>query len=164
MAQTAVPTRERLRQAQGAFEIGGDRRSGRIFRMMDTPLEQLFADGRITNLDYDTLCRLRMHWTLGQLGGAPRAIDYDRINVHVASEQNGSERELFHREMFELGWRNLAMLERGVIGAVVLQETALAIAGTMLGYASPYRARNAALDLIRSGAAALANSYSKFRI
>jgi hypothetical protein len=100
-----------------------------------------------------------MHWSLGALAGSPQSVDFNR----VARDWNGiaqSERELYHREMFDLGWRDLIALERGVIGAVVLSEMSLVDAGTALGYRSQYRARQAALVLLRSGAARLAAAWS----
>lgn len=159
MADTAMPTSERLKRAAGAFQIGGDRRSGRIFRMLDSPLEQIFADKKIDDLEYEALRRLRMHWTLGQLAGSPQSVDFNR----VARDWNGSaqsERELYHREMFGDGWGKLERLERSIIGAVVLTEIGLAVAGVMLGYRSPYRARAAALELLRAGADRLAMAWS----
>jgi hypothetical protein len=159
MADTAMPTAERLRQAAGSFQIGGDRRSGRIFRMLDAPLEQIFAEKKINDLEYEALRRLRMHWTLGQLAGSPQSVDFNR----VARDWNGiaqSERELYHREMFGIGWNKLEQLERGIIGAVALSEITLAVAGLSLGYRSLYRARLAALDLLHSGAGKLAMAWS----
>jgi hypothetical protein len=159
MADTAMPTAERLRHAAGSFQIGGDRRSGRIFRMLDAPLEQIFADKKLSDLQYESLRRLRMHWTLGQLAGSPQSIDYNR----VARDWNGtaqSERELFHREMFGIGWQELGGLERSIVGAVVLSEIALSLAGALLGYRSPYRARVAALELLQASAGKLAAAWS----
>lgn len=156
MAAEAMPTPERLRRAAGAFEIGGDRRTGRVIRLMDAPLQRLRADHRLDELDYEALCRLHRHWVLGQLGGAPRAIDYNRVTVHEAGGAAFSERELFHRSMFRLGWGELVTLERLATGAVVLAEVALAEAGGALGYQSPYRARSAILELLRSSANKLA--------
>ena len=150
-----MPTAERLRQAEGSFEIGGDRRSGRIVRMLDAPLEKLFSNHKLNDLEYESLRRLRMHWTLGQLSGSPQSVDLNRV-AHDWSGNAQSEREVFHRQQFEIGWRALLPLERGVVGAFALNEIALAIVGLGLGYRSPYHARCAALELLQRGADTLA--------
>jgi len=154
MADTAMPTAERLERAGGAFEIGGDKRTGRVVRMLDAPIEKLFAEHHLKDLDYAALCLLRTHWTLGQLSGNPQSIDYNRI-THAWNNANQSERELFHREMFEIGWICLEQIERQVMGAIVLNEIALTEAGSMLGYRSPYRARMAVLEILQKGASKL---------
>ena len=158
MAAEAMPTAERLKQASGAFHIGGDRRSGRIFRMLDAPLERIYADKKLNETEYESLKRLRMHYTLGQLSGSPQSVDFNRVSFRWRGDSQ-TERELFHREMFASGWLAMLPLERGVIGAVVLSEIELAMVGEFLGYRSPYRGRVAALDLLRAGAAKLATTW-----
>lgn len=159
MANTAMPTQERLRQAAGNFQIGGDKRSGRIFRMLDSPLEQIFAQRKLDDLQYESLRRLRMHWTLGQLAGSLQSADYNSISRDWNGTAQG-ERELYHREMFGIGWSVLDKLESTIIGGIVLSEIALAHAGSLLGYRSPFRARTAALALLQSGADKLAQAWN----
>jgi hypothetical protein len=157
MADSAMPTQERLQQAKGAFQIGGDRRC-KIFRMLDAPLEQIFSQQKISDLQYEALRQLRVHWYLGQLAGMPRSIDMNRVTV----DWNGlgqSERELMHRQAYDIGWRELARLEQIAVNAVVLVENPLAVAGLELGYRSPYRGRVAVLELLRSAAAKLVKAW-----
>jgi hypothetical protein len=151
LIDSAMPTHERLRHAHGAFEIGGDKRSGRIFRMLDSPLEQLKSENRISELHYEALRKLRMHWYLGNLAGAPGAVDLNRI-VARGNGAAQSERELMHRQEFRQAMAQMMAVEREITNAVVLLELALAHAGSLLGYRSPYRARLAALDWLCSGA------------
>jgi hypothetical protein len=154
MADTAMPTQERLQQSQGAFQIGGDKRSGKIFRMFDTPLQRIFSEQKISELQYEALRQLHTHWFLGQLAGIPRSVDLNRIAV----DWNGSaasERELMHREAFDIGWRALERLERFAVNVVILIEQPLTVAGHEIGYRSPYRARLAALELLQSAAGKL---------
>ena len=158
MAESAMPTAERLKQAAGAFDIGGDKRSGRVFRMLDAPLEILFSAKKLTDLEYESLRRLRMHWTLGLLSGSLQSADFNRVADHLSVAAQ-SEREIYHREMFNIGWVAMVPLERATVGAVALNEIALAIVGAALGYQSPYRARSVVLELMQSGAARIAQAW-----
>jgi hypothetical protein len=151
MVAEAMPTQERLKHAQGAFQIGGDKRSGKIFRMFDTPLQRIFSEQKISELQYEALRQLHAHWFLGQLAGMPRSFDLN----HISGNWNGStasERELIHRQMFEMGWKMLENLEQKIVNIVVLTEQPLVEAGQMLGYRSPYRGRVAALEILRQAA------------
>jgi hypothetical protein len=158
-AHTAMPTAERLKHAgKGGFTIGGEQRGVKIFRMLDAPIEQLLAENKLTNLQYEALRRLRLHWYCGHLAGLPHAVDLNRV-AGFGSGLGQGERELLHREAFDQGWRTLALNEHGVVGCVVLSEYSLALAGSELGYSSPYRARQAALELLLSAADRLAKAW-----
>lgn len=158
MAETAMPTQRRLAQAGAAFEIGGDARSGRVIRMLDSPLEQLLSERKLSEQHYEVLRRLRLHWYLGKIVGQVHAIDLNQVQT-AWSGLAQNERALLHREAFDQGWSVLERLERGVVNAVVLTETGLTEAGAGLGYRSPYRGRVAALELLQSGAGRLVRAW-----
>lgn len=156
MAETAMPTTERLRQAGDAFEIGGNARVGRIVRMLDAPLEQLYARRQLLQAQYEALRRQRLHWWLGAMASPLRAADLNRVSAPAWDALGQSERELMHRQAFDAGWALLNLAQRGVVTTVVLTEAGLTDAGAELGYRSLYRGRMAALDMLRASAEALA--------
>jgi hypothetical protein len=153
LAESAMPTAERLRHAGGAFEIGGNARSGRIVRMLD-PLQQLFSVHQLTETQHGALIRLRAHWSLGLLSGSMGSLDLDRVRQSGAGSRE--EQCLLHREAFRLAWARLTRTEREVVYTVVLTEGGLTSAGAVLGYRSPYHGRMAALALLRSSGETLA--------
>jgi hypothetical protein len=154
-----MPTRERLEKARGAFEIGGDG-SRRIVRMLDAPLEQMRTRGQLTENQYQTLVRVRMHWFIGYHGGSLQAIYLGRVTAHNRDYgMASSEQEIWHREMFGVAFGGLLVIERDVVTMVVIQERSLAEAGTALGYHSPYRARQAALECLRGAAAEIMSAW-----
>jgi hypothetical protein len=156
MADSAMPTIERLKHAGGHFQIGGDKRTGRIMRMTDSPLEILFAEQKLTDLQYEMLRRLRLHWFFGQLAGNPLSANLDRVGSADWDGLQQNERELMHRKSFNNAWFHLLEIERVVINAVALTETGLTDAGAQLGFKSPYRGRVAALEVLHAGADRLA--------
>ena len=151
------PTPERFKHAAGGFEIGGDERSGRILRMRDAPIDRLRADHRLTFVQYEALARLARHWTLGGLAGSARSVNLDRVGGSGTSGRDGaSETQIINAQAFQQAFDALERLERIVVSAVVLLEEPLVQAGTMLGFTSPYRARQAALGHLVAAADRLA--------
>lgn len=158
MAIQAMPTRERLAQAQGAFQIGGDRRT-KVFRMLDTPLESLYNSEKLTGIQYDALRSLHLHWYVGLMSGSAKSVDLNRISSPDWARMSIGERELMHRQCFDVGWSCLDVSQKVVVNVVALEESGLQVAGFKLGYASPYRGRIAALELLQSGGDALAKAW-----
>lgn len=148
LSQGAMPTRERLEKASGAFEIGGDG-SRRIVRMLDAPLEQLRARSQITEQQYRVLERLRLHWYLGHHAGSLRAADLNRV---MASNRDygetATEQALRHRELFDAAADSLSKLECAVMTWVILGECSVTEIGALIGYRSPYRGRQAVIEIL----------------
>lgn len=145
-----MPTRERLAKAGGDFEIGGDG-SRRIVRMLDAPLEQMRAREQLTEQQYQILGKLRLHWFLGHQSGGLHAVDLNRmvLGVRKGGEPAG-EVEILHREMFDTAFAALQALERDVTARVVIEEYSTTTAGALIGYRSPYRARQAVIECLRA--------------
>lgn len=157
LSEDAMPTRERLEHSTGAFEIGGRRGGKRVLRMLDTPLERIFLEHRLSPTQYDALRRLRVHWFLG-ITGRIQAANLDRTQADWSGLER-NERELMHRQAFDAGWGGLDRPQAVVVNAVVLVEQGLVEAGAELGYRSPYRGRQAALELLQAGGEQLAQTW-----
>jgi hypothetical protein len=158
-----TPTPQRYKHAQGAFEIGGDKRSGkgnRIVRMLDSPLEQVWTNNQITDAQYENMRRLRLHWFLGDLAGSPQSMNYNRVGTNDWINLGTSERQLQHKQEFIRAFDVLTTIEKQIVSAVVLIEIPLSVAGVELGYRSPYRARQAALEILRGAADRLARVWA----
>lgn len=151
MAAEAMPTSERLKQAAGAFEIGGDRGGKKVFRMLDAPIERLLLEHKLSDVQYESLRRLRVHYLLGNIAGNLQSGDLDRVR----QDQNNlvsTERGLMHREAFHQGFDILTLLQKMCVNSVVLIETEMAVTGAGLGYSSPYRGRLAVLGYLHDAA------------
>jgi hypothetical protein len=154
------PTVERIGKAAGAFEVGGDRRSRyRVYRMRDTPLDRLFAEHRISGVQFAATQKFRLHWFCGSFAGSLRSVDPDRVYAVDYSTMTGlarSQREAEHRDEYQRARAALGGVARIVIEGVACCEFSLEAAGVWLGYRSPFRARMAALELFCGGADQLA--------
>jgi hypothetical protein len=145
------PTRERLRHAgRGGFHIGGDQRSTRVYRMCDAPIERARAAGQLSEDQFEALQRLWVNWHFGQLDGGLHTIDLDRVSCGVMGEPaNGGLRAA----KFHAAWQRLEPEQRDIVGLVVLAEYSLKHAGQLLlGFRSPCRAKEAALQALQAAA------------
>ena len=148
LSQSAMPTRERLAKAATDFEIRGTGRH-RVVRMLDAPLEQLWARAQITEQQYQVLGKLRLHWFLGHQAVSLRAADLNRIMApHRDFGETSSQQALWHREMFDAGYSSLEALKSAVTYMVVLQEIGVNEVGAELGYRSPYRGRQFVIECL----------------
>ena len=145
------PTPERLKHSGGALAVGGDQRSAKVVRMMDSPLDRLRHEGRLSELQHTALARLHRHWMLGALSGTPRSVDLNRTASQGPGDGAG-EYQTMHQDCFRHAFNILHPLERVICSATILEEQPVDQAGTMLGYTSRYRARMAAMEQLRSAA------------
>lgn len=158
MQAEAMPTAQRLQHAGGAFEIGGNGRGKRIFRMLDAPIEQLLKENKLNDAQYEALRLMRVHWYLGSLSGNLRSTDLDRLpddQMNLTSVERG----LMHREAFYAGWKMLDLLQKAAVNSVVLIEQSLTATGADLGYSSPYRGRVAVLGYLHGAAEQLIDAW-----
>lgn len=158
-----MPTPQRLSHAtmqagSTGFEIGGDG-SRRIVRMLDAPLEQMRARTQITEPQYQTLARLKLHWFLGYQAGSLRAVDLNRVMQGTGQMETLGEQAIWHRERVEGAFQALQALEREVTAKVVLEEFNLNTVGAWIGYGSPYRGRQAVLDALRYAAVKITSAW-----
>lgn len=158
LSESAMPTRERLAMAGGAFEIGGHG-PRRMVRMTDAPLEQLRARALLTEAQYQTLWRLGVHHFMGFRSAHLRAVDLNRIAAPGFHSETTGERAARHREIFFVGWKALNAAECFVVLEMVLMERGITTVGAEIGYRSPYRGRQAVLEALRSAAGKITSAW-----
>ena len=155
LSSDAMPTKQRLEK--GAFEIGGVG-PHRVVRMLDAPLEQALAREQITETQFQVLARYRMHWFLGHHSGNLRAIDLDRVMVSGQVDRGGGQ-GIWHSQMYLVANGSMRNLEREVTTMVAIEECSVTEVGSCLGYRSPYRGREAVLEILRSASKKITSAW-----
>jgi hypothetical protein len=162
------PTQERISHSQGAFVVGGDDSVGRVYQFLDTPLDRLYsrlARGAGTRetadlqTEYTALRKYRHHWHQAGLEASLPSVDPGRAFASDPSNFSGmakSERQYDHRAKFRQAREILGHRVGIVIDNVICAEQTLEIAGFSIGYASPFRARKAATEMVRDAGYRLA--------
>lgn len=149
-------TPERLRREP--FEVGDDRQGTKIVRII-SPLERMRRDGRLSGAEYDALQRYKHHWHHSGQQPALSSVDPNRIfasDVLSFSGMAKSEAQAHHRQQYRAARLHLGHRPGIVADNVVCYENTLEIAGYGIGYASPYRARAAAFEILQDCAHRLA--------
>jgi hypothetical protein len=153
------PTDERLGKATGAFEVGGGDRGVRTYIFADGPLDRMFKGKRIDPIEYSALQRYKHHWYHGGLEISLGSVDLNRIFASDPGSMSGmakSEKQAHHRKQYREA-RDLIGHRPGiVVDNVVCAEWPLHTAGHSIGYDSPYRARQAAAEILRDAGYRLA--------
>jgi len=162
------PTPERLWKSADAFDIGGDSQGGvRTYIFADSPLGRMFKGKRIDPIEFTALQRYKHHWYHGGLEVSMGSVDLNRVFASDPSGMSGmakSERQAHHRQQYRAA---KAEFEKAVppfhskynrdtyghkmgivVDNVICAEWPLHIAGHLIGYESPYRARAAATEII----------------
>jgi len=160
----AGPTPERLRRSQGFFEIGGDRRTGHRFRMADTPLARALMRQKLSGDEYSGLKQYALHWFAGGLQGHLNSIDLNRILAFDPGSMTGlakSEAQADHRQAYYDAREHLGYRPAFVADCVACWELNLERVGHMMGFRSNYRAREAALYILRDAGYRLGRFWSE---
>jgi hypothetical protein len=154
------PTPERLRQSEGHFDIGGDKRVGQRFKMRDTPLGRALVRQKISEAEYAGLKKYALHWFAGGLAGHLNSVDLNRVLAFDPMAMTGlarSEAQLDHRKEYNEARAYLGIRQSRegaglvlVADCVACWEVSLEHAGHLLGFVSPYRAREAAASALRA--------------
>ncbi len=162
------PTPERLAVAAGAVSIGGQDRGTRIYHLVDSPLDRLYA--RLTKAasghqeqdlrkEYIGLQRYRLHWHNAGLQASVGSVDLNRIFASDPGSMSGmpkSERQAHHRQEWRAAREELGHRPGIVVDNVVCAEWPLHIAGHSVGYSSPHRGREAVTGILRDAGYRLA--------
>lgn len=162
----AGPTPERLRQSAGFFEVGGNRRDGQRFKMADNPLGRALIRQKISPPEYTALKLYALHWFAGGLQGHLNSIDLNRIFAFDPARMTGlaqSEAQADHRAAYHLARAHLGARPAFVADSVACHEVDLEGTGRALGFKSPYRARVAALDILRDAGYRLGKLWESLR-
>lgn len=145
------PTNERLGKAVHGYEVGDDQQGGKVYFIELRPIAAMLKARQIDGKQYAALDKFHKHWFNSKLTGGCRSVDFNRVyapdpyDYLDASERQWSNRREYHRAL-----DGLAFQERIIATNLILSETMTAEqCGYGLGYRSPYRARSAAVTVVR---------------
>jgi len=119
--------------------------------MMDDNLGRLALQKLITEQQYKALQRYAVHWYAGGMAGALSSFDLDRIraiNPGVLGGLARNERELTHKRLYQDARLSIGAERARIADHVACYDGSLVSAGTLLGYASPFRGRQAAARIL----------------
>jgi hypothetical protein len=152
------PTQGRIAAAGGSYVIGGDR--GHLtFTMQDSPLDRLHGRRAIGDKEYSALKRYYHHWHCAGLQSAVGSVDLNRIFASDPGSMSGmakSEKQFYHRQEYRAARKEIGHRPGIVVDNVVCAEVSIEIAGYSIGFTSPYRARQAATEMLRDAGYRLA--------
>jgi len=155
----SMPTPERMARAGSDFEVGGDERTGKVIRVLDSPLDRMRSRGAIDPVEYQALQRFKHHWHHGGLAPAVGSVDLNRVFASDPLSHSGmarSERQAHHRDQWRKACAILGHRSRITVENVVCAEQTLAIAGLALGWDSKPQAIAAASEILRDAGYRLA--------
>jgi hypothetical protein len=159
-AVEGIPTASRLAMAGVDLLIGGDERTGRRYVMQDNPLDRALKRGVISGSQHSALEKFRHHWFHAGLSPSVGSIDFDRVFSSDPGNASGmakSENQAFHRGKYREAVREIGAHASAIVERVVCQGHSFDEAGTKMGWASPYRARKGARELLSGAATKLAS-------
>lgn len=146
------PTPERLEKATQGFEIGDDDQGTRVYTIQLRPIAAMLKARQIDGKQFNALDKFHKHWFNAKLGGGCRSVDFNRVYAPdpFSDYLNASERQWRNRAEYNAALDQLGFQERIIANNLILSETMSAEeCGYGLGYRSPYRARAAAVTVIR---------------
>lgn len=154
-ADHSNPTPERMARAGEAFEVGGDERTGKIIRVLDSPLDRLLSQDKIDGREYAALDKLRHHWWHSSLSGSPRSADLNRAwanDVFGFSHMPKTEVEAHHRKQYREAMKLFGHIRGIVIQNALFSEQPLHFCCPGFGGTSAYRARERAKVELKAAA------------
>jgi hypothetical protein len=147
------PTSERLEKAAHGHEVGDDRQGNKVYFIELRPIVAMLKKRQIDGRQFQALDKFHKHWFNAKLGGGCRSVDFNRIyapDPFADNFLNANERQIANRREYNSALDRLAFQERIIATNLILSETMTAEqCGYGLGYRSPYRARSAAVTVIR---------------
>lgn len=151
------PTPERMKKDDATLHVvGGSEREGRlIITIKGAPLDRIFARKAITGREYAALQKYKHHWYHAGLEYRLSSVDLNRIFSNDPGSMSGmaaSEQQAFHRKLYREARELIGHQPGIVVDNVICNEHSLEVGGHSIGYASPYRARQKALELIKGAA------------
>ncbi len=159
------PTPERLSKAKHGYETGDDEQGTRIYTIQLRPIAAMLKARQIDGQQFEALDKFHKHWFNAKLGGGCRSVDFNRVYAPDPFDYlNVSERQANNRREYNNALDLFKFQERIIAQNLILSETMTAEeCGYGLGYSSPYRARAAAVTVIRGMADKLADLWFKKR-
>lgn len=157
------PTPERLDRSGDSHVVGDDKQGHRTYTMQDSPLDRLWIAQqrsrarkaiqvpKLAPAAYTALQRYKHHWYHGGLQAGIGSADLNRVFASDPGSMSGmakSEKQAHHRQQWRKAREELGHQPGIVVDNIVCAEWSLEIAGYSIGYASPYRAREAAREIL----------------
>lgn len=166
-SQRSDPTPERILKTGGHYEVGDDKQGAQIITINDDQLHRLYANGSLNNSEYTALQKYRHHWYHSGQQPSLGSVDLNRIFAPDPFSMGGmakSESQAHHRQVCrdandELERKFGNADARIVIENVVCLDLPLQEGGLILGYQSPFRARERARGLLSGAARHLARHW-----
>lgn len=155
-------TIERIRQSGGHFAVGDDKQGGKTWTMMDSPLERMATQGRLSKTEYDGLVKYRIHWFRAGLQPTLGSVDPNRIFASDPSSFSGmakSEAQVFHRQKWREACELLGHRAGIVVDNVVCAEQSALSAGMCIGWKNRPQAEAAAIEILRDAGYRLAKHW-----
>lgn len=147
------PTEERLGKAADGYEVGDDQQGNQVYYIELRPIVAMLKRRQIDGKQFQALDKFHKHWFNAKLGGGCRSVDFNRIyapDPFADNFLNANERQIANRREYNRALDEFKFQERIIATNLILSETMTAEeCGYGLGYRSPYRARAAAVTVIR---------------
>lgn len=156
------PNAHRIAKSEGLFQIGDDKQGGKTWTMMDSPLERLFAQNRLSKSEYDGLVKYRIHWFRAGLQPSLGSVDLNRVFASDPSNFSGmakSEAQVFHRQKWREACELLGHRAGLIVDNVVCAEQSALMAGMCIGWKNRPQAEAAAIEMLRDAGYRLARHW-----
>lgn len=156
------PNAHRIAKADGHFAVGDDKQGGKTWTMMDSPLERMATQGRLSKTEYDGLVKYRIHWFRAGLQPTLGSVDPNRIFASDPSNFSGmakSEAQVFHRQKWREACELLGHRAGIVVDNVVCAEQSALSAGMCIGWKNRPQAEAAAIEILRDAGYRLAKHW-----
>jgi hypothetical protein len=147
----AGPTAERIRHAGAFFTVAGRAQSSRHFTMLDDALGKAWMRRNISGEEYSALKKYALHWLAGGLQGHLGSVDLNRILAFDPGSMTGlckTERQADHRRLYWSARALLGTRPAFVADHVACYDSPIGTVGRLLGYRSPWRGREKAVEIL----------------
>jgi hypothetical protein len=148
---TAGPTPERIAHAGQFFTVAGRSRSNRHFTMLDDALGRAWVRQNISGEEYSALKKYALHWLAGGLQGHLGSVDLNRILAFDPGSMTGlskTEAQADHRAAYWSAREQIGERPAFVADHVACYDSPLKLVGKLLGYRSPWRGRERAVEIL----------------
>lgn len=162
----AGPTAQRIAKSEGDFDLTGNSRSTKRYTFKDDPLGRAWKRQIISGEELSALQRYALHWLAGGLQGHLNSIDLNRIYAFNPAAMSGlakSEAQLDHKRTYYAACDAIGFRPSFVATQVACFGRNLIEVGESLGYASEFRGREKAGELLASAGAGLIIYFDSLR-
>jgi hypothetical protein len=151
MTDISGPTSERVKRADGFFDITGRGRSNLRFSFLDDALGRAWKRQQVTGEEYQALRKYSLHWLAGGLAGHIGSVDLNRVLAFNPSAMTGlakTEKQVEHRRRYREARASIGIRPALVADHVACFDSSMTEVALALGYRSPSRGREKAVELL----------------